>query len=238
MMQSPAHASLLLIEDDADLRLELADYLSASGYDVTTAATVWEAEAALGINFDLLVVDINLPDGSGLELCRRMRSYIRSGIVMCTGLSDRNARIASLKAGADAYLVKPVDPEELDATLSNLHRRISSRRSSMLLPAPLPTQWRMDQVRQTLLGPNGSHIQLNHSEALLLVCVLRSSEQQASRELIFAEFEAAGMPTDGRKLEVLVSRLRSKARQKMHVKLPLQSVYGKGYIFTDHTELI
>jgi two-component system OmpR family response regulator len=238
MMQSPAHASLLLIEDDADLRLELSDYLSASGYAVTTAASVWEAEAALGTHFDLLVVDINLPDGSGLELCRRMRSYIRAGIVMCTGLSDRNARIASLKAGADAYLVKPVDPEELDATLTNLHRRLTSRRSSMLLPAPLPTLWRMDQVRQTLTGPNGRALELNHSEALLLSCVLRSPEQQATREVIFAEFEAAGMPTDGRKLEVLVSRLRIKARQKLAVKLPFQSVYGRGYIFTDHSELI
>jgi DNA-binding response OmpR family regulator len=238
LMELPEKVTLLIIEDDPDLRLELADYLMTSGYEVITAASVKEAEVALIKPFDLMVVDINLPDGSGLELCRRLRPYIRSGIVMCTGLSDRPTRITSLKAGADAYLVKPVDPEELEATLISLRRRISTPSSSMLEPAPLPVQWRIDNVRQTLTGPNGKVLLLNQSEALLLACVLRSVEQHASRDVIFTAFELAGMQSDGRKIEVLASRLRNKVAQSMHVKLQLKSVYGKGYVFTDHAELI
>jgi DNA-binding response OmpR family regulator len=157
---------------------------------------------------------------------------------MCTGLSDRDIRITSLKVGADAYLVKPVDPEELDATLISLHRRISSNQGSILRPAPLPVQWRMDHVRQTLACPNGQTLLLNQSESLLLTCVLRSTEQQASRPSIIAEFGTVGVHSDGRKLEVIASRLRSKVTQKMNIKLPLHSLYGKGYAFTDHAELI
>ena len=68
---------MLIVEDDVDLREELSDYLSTSGYTVTQAGSVSEAELALGDVYDLLILDINLPDGSGLELCRRMRPYIR-----------------------------------------------------------------------------------------------------------------------------------------------------------------
>lgn len=128
--------SVLIVEDDSDLLLELKDYLSAVGYHVTGAGSVAEAEQALASSFDLLVLDINLPDGSGLELCQRMRPYIRSGIVMCTGRSERELRIQSLRDGADAYLVKPVDPQELDAVLGSVHRRVVGVGKSMFRPSP------------------------------------------------------------------------------------------------------
>lgn len=230
--------SILLVEDDIDLRDELSDYLVAAGYMVSGVGSVADAERALSQTFDLLILDINLPDGSGLELCRRVRPYVRSGIVICTGRSERDLRIGGLKDGADAYLVKPVDPQELEATLISLHRRITTVGASLLSQAPLPVQWRLDRMRQTLTGPNGKWTPLNESDCLLLACILQAPQQQATRTAVLAAFDSAGAPSDGRRIEVQVSRLRAKVFDQTGARLPLRSVYGKGYVFTDHAALI
>ena len=230
--------TVLIVEDDTDLRCELSDYLSASDYEVIGVGTMAEAEAALSDVFDLLILDINLPDGCGMELCRRLRPYVRCGIVMCTGRSEREMRINSLRDGADAYLVKPVDPEELEATLISVLRRATSVNNSMLTPAPLPVQWRLDQTRLTLTAPIGTIIKLSQSETLLLASVLNEPNRQASRASLLNAFEGANLPTDGRRIEALISRLRGKVFERTQVQLPLESMYGKGYNFTDHAKLI
>lgn len=234
-----AAPSILFVEDDIDLREELSAYLAGSGYRVQGVGSVLEAEAALAEPYDLLVLDINLPDGNGLELCRRMRPYIRSGIVMCTGRSEQALRIGGLKDGADAYLVKPVDPEELEATLVSVLRRVASADfSPRMMAAALPAPWRLDRKRQTLLTPTGTAIELSAGEALLLECILDEPQQQLSRIALLSAFKAAATPSDGRRLEALVSRLRRKVLDKAGLQLPLQSMYGKGYTFTDHTQVI
>jgi len=229
---------VLIVEDDADLRSELADFLGSSDYEVTAVGSVAEAEDELVNGFELLVLDINLPDGNGLELCRRIRPYFRAGIVMCTGRSERELRIASLLGGADAYLVKPVDPYELDATLVSLLRRSSTHRGTLLAPAPMPAQWRLDCVRQTLTGPRNQSVKLSPSESRLLSGVLRTPGRQISRAELLSGLETAGFPMDGRRLEALISRLRGKVLEKIGLSLPLESVYGKGYTFTDHAEVL
>ncbi len=229
---------VLIVEDDADLRSELADFLGSSDYEVTAVGSVAEAEDELVNGFDLLVLDINLPDGNGMDLCRRIRPYLRSGIVMCTGRSERELRIASLLDGADAYLVKPVDPYELDATLVSLLRRSRTNQGTLLTPAPMPVQWRLDCVRQTLTGPRNQAVKLSPSESRLLSGVLRTPSRQISRAALLSGLETAGFPMDGRRLEALISRLRGKVLEKTGLSLPLESVYGKGYTFTDHGEVL
>ena len=230
---------ILLVEDDTDLRDELAEYLTGCGYRVQGVGSVQAAEAALGESFDLLLLDINLPDGSGLELCRRLRPYLRSGIVMCTGRHERALRIGGLKDGADAYLIKPVDPEELEATLASVLRRVlSANFSPGLLASPLPTLWRLDRKRHILLATNGAAIALSPGETLLLARILEEPQQQLSRLALLSAFKAAGAPSDGRRLEALASRLRRKVLDKSGLQLPLQSVYGQGYSFIDHAQLI
>jgi DNA-binding response OmpR family regulator len=230
--------TVLFVEDDVDLRQELSDYLTAKGYNVTGVSSVAGAEAALVDPFDLLVLDINLPDGSGLELCRRIRPYIRSGIVMCTGRSERELRIGGLKDGADAYLVKPVDPEELEATLVSVSRRIAGATGSLIETAALPLQWRLDHTRQTLTGPNRVTLQLSLVESLLLRCILEGSGKEISRSALIEKLSQSGFPTNGRRIEALISRLRGKVLQTMALRLPLEPVYGKGYRFLDHVESI
>lgn len=230
-------SSLLLVEDDESLRRELSDYLSAVGYGVQAVGSLAAAEPLLHQGFALLLLDINLPDGSGLEFCLRVRPYVRAGIVLMTGRSERGLRIHGLKGGADAYLVKPVDPEELDATLQSVLRRMDARRFSLVGSAPLPVQWRMDHVRMTLSGPNGKVCKLSRGETQLLLALLQAEGQQTSRSDLLASFDASGA-ANGHRVEALISRLRSKVLGELGLELPIQSIYGKGYVFLDHALVI
>ncbi len=232
--------SILLLEDDLDLMDELSDCLWAIGYTVSTANTIAQAEELLAESFDMLVLDINLPDGSGLDLCRRMRPYIRSGIVMFTGRSERELRIQGLKDGADAFLVKPVDPEELEATLISVRRRLSSTQpaSTWLTASTIPVQWRLDRTRHALTGPNNKVCKLSEGEALLLASLLTAPNRQATREALVATFHHLEKSLNGRHIETLVSRLRGKVLVEMGLQLPIESVYGKGYVFSDHALVI
>jgi DNA-binding response OmpR family regulator len=230
--------SILIVEDDEDLRLELSEYLSSVGYTVHGVGTLAAAERVLHQGFALFLLDINLPDGSGMDFCLRVRPYVRAGIVMMTGRSERELRIQGLKGGADAYLVKPVDPEELDATLQSVLRRSTENRFSIVRPAPMPVQWRVDHVRLTLSGPNGQTCKLSKGEALLMAALVLAEGQQISRADLLASFDAQGLASSSRRVEAMISRLRGKVLEEMKLELPIQSVYAKGYAFLDHAQLI
>ena len=230
--------SLLLIEDDPALSLELAEYLRGDGFDVQCASTVHEAEIALTRPFDLLVLDLNLPDGSGVELCNRLRPYIRSGIVICSGRSERSLRFNLLRSGADAYLVKPVDPEELSATLASVLRRVGPAPSSPMQPPSVPAMWRLDRVQQSLEVPSGDPVSLTAPECLLLATLFVQPERFAERQQLLEIFTKQAMPMNGPRLETLVSRLRAKVFSERSLRLPLRAWYGRGYSFAAHAELI
>jgi DNA-binding response OmpR family regulator len=230
--------SVLFVEDDAGLRLELTDYLSNLGYTPRGTDTLAKAEHELQKGCAVLLLDINLPDGSGLDFCTRMRPYVRSGIVMLTGRSERELRLQALRGGADAYLVKPVDPEELEATLFSVMRRRDDSRLSILRPPPLPVQWRLDSVRLSLLAPNGLLCKLSKQEAVLLCALLQAPKQQIARSDLLAAFEVQGLPSNGHRVEALISRLRSKVATDTKLELPVQSVYRQGYAFLDHAKVL
>ena len=234
--------SVLLVEDDHDLCVELATYLANSGFAVRSAGTLAAACAALAQVPNLLVLDINLPDGSGLELFREMPAAARIGIVMCTGRDDRELRIACLRGGADAYLVKPVDPEELEATLLSVHRRVSAsapgRATSLLSPLAIQEPpWHLDVVERVLISPNGVAVLLSAAELLVLKLLFGSEQRFASRESLIEQLDGTADAGSAHRLEALISRLRRKVGDKVGLKLPLRSAYGRGYEFSGHAQL-
>lgn len=230
--------SLLLVEDDAVLRQELADFLRADGFDVHPVAGVQQAEQCLQRPFDLLVLDLNLPDGSGVDLCLRLRPYVRSGIVICSGRSDRELRLSLLRGGADAFLVKPVDPEELSAVLASVLRRVTPAPASPMRHSVPPSMWRLDRVQQRLIVPSGKDVRLTGGESLLLAEVFASPQRIAARDYLLDRFAAENMPIRGPRLETLVSRLRGKVIASCGLRLPLRAQYRRGYEFTALTALV
>jgi DNA-binding response OmpR family regulator len=230
--------SILVVEDDPVFRRELEEYLNGCGYTVKSVGTIAQAEAALADRYDLLFLDINLPDGSGLEFCKRVRPYLVAGIVMCTGRSERELRIDGLHGGADAYLVKPVEPDEIQATLASVLRRVASPVASPMVASSMMLVWTLDPSRQVLSVTGQPDLHLSRRETLLLSELYKSAQQLASRDAIFRMFEDAGSPMTGPSLEVMVSRLRKKVLERTNYQFPLQSNYGEGYVFGGHSRLV
>jgi DNA-binding response OmpR family regulator len=227
--------SVLLVEEDQSR--SMAMFLAKSGFVIRRAASIAQAEALLSEPVDMLVVDLELPDGDGLAFCRRVRSYMSCGVILCLGPSERELRISGLREGADACLVRPVDAEELEATLISVHRRLRSPPSPLLVQ-PLPNPWLLDRERRLLTAPNGASACLNALETLLLQTLFGHPERIAGRDdlvtLLAAEAPGYSMP----RLEALVSRLRAKATGKCAMKLPLVSSYGRGYRFDGHVRML
>ncbi|MEO8524997.1 MAG: response regulator, partial [Caldimonas sp.] len=120
---------LLLIDDDARLASMVADYLGHSGFEVETAGTLAAGRNRLsGSSYDALVLDLMLPDGDGLDLCRELRGESRTRqlpLLMLTARGEPMDRIVGLELGADDYLPKPFEPRELLARVKALLRRAS-----------------------------------------------------------------------------------------------------------------
>ena len=170
---------VLIVEDDAGIATGLAATLKASGYAVDVTSTLALASAALRVEpFDLVLLDLSLPDGDGLDWLRQVR---RSGSVMpVLIMTARDAlpdRVAGLDEGADDYVVKPFEPEELLARMRVALRRSEGRASPLLRHGDLV----VDTADHTVLC-NGESVALRAKELALLLALLRGSGQVLSRQ--------------------------------------------------------
>lgn len=233
-----ANSALIVLEDDHSLREEiLLPGLSDYGFEVTgagTAGTLYRVMMAR--RFDLAVLDINLPDESGLSVVRHLRELLPElGIVMLTANTLREDRIEALNSGVDAYLSKPVDIEELALVLRNLQRRLSEKTSRALPQSPQSGQWHLQSDGWCLASPNGRILALTASER----CVLRRLDQEhghaVSRETLIATLVEDTSEFDPHRLEMLIHRLRKKAGSITGNEraLPLLSSRGAGYLWAD-----
>ena len=233
---SPLSGSLLLVEDDASLGVSLRDFLSHADFSVTWVTSVRAAEEALISPFDLLLTDLRLPDGSGADLCTQVRPRIRSGIVACTGYGDRSQKLNLLHSGVDAYLDKPMDPEELLAVLSSVLRRTSATAPRPAVSPMLPgnthqAPWRLDRVQMLLLAPNGKSVGLSQAECLFLSALFSQADRFMPRQDLISAYAEQDIGMNGPRLETLVSRLRSKVTREGGLQLPVRAWYGRGYSF-------
>ena len=120
---------ILLIDDDVTLGGMVADYLAPAGFRVTSTATARDGEQRLRREtYDLLILDLMLPDGDGLEVCRRIRQTSDVPILMLTARGDAMDRVVGLEIGADDYVAKPVDLRELLARVKAVLRRTAGRK--------------------------------------------------------------------------------------------------------------
>lgn len=220
--------SLLLVEDDPEQREELADFLRASGFAVSEAET---AESALVLleqcRPQLFVLDIGLPGASGVALVDavRQRYGLNVGIVMVTARGFRHDKIEARGAGADDYLVKPIDFDELLVVLRHLLRRLEQT------TAPRPGCWCLEKDGWQLQLPGGDVLPLSEAEFRLLQVLLAAGGAAVDRRAIVAELGHRLDYYDLRRLDVLVSRLRQKVHQQFGLELPLRTVHGVGYAF-------
>lgn len=157
MTLSPPERRALVVEDDPDIRMLLTTLLKREGFLVEEAGTVREGVAAARRGVDLITLDLNLPDGSGLDACALIRPISDAHILMITARSSEIDRLEGLETGADDYIVKPFSPRELVARINSFFRRQDRQRaaSSAAIEADAGERDRAAQVQQSLLPREG-----------------------------------------------------------------------------------
>ena len=242
-----ARPRLAVVEDDAELREKiLLPVLGAAGFEVTGLASALQLYRSWATSpFDLVLLDIGLPDDDGVEIAAHLRQLSPSpGIVIYTGHGHSLDRLRGLRAGADAYLVKPLDMAEVVQTLHNVNARRQAQarpepepapegRQHRTAPAPVPADsggWRLDRQGWSLLAPCGTPVPLNQAERQVLMALAASPGAPVSREALIARLTGDADGFDPHRLEMLVYRLRQKCRQACGEDLPLRAVRGAGYL--------
>ena len=212
---------VLIVEDDTAIATGLAATLRGSGYAVDVTATLALASAALRVEpFDLVLLDLSLPDGDGLDWLRQVR---RTGSVMpVLIMTARDAlpdRVAGLDEGADDYVVKPFEPEELLARMRVALRRSEGRASPVLRHGDLV----VDPAAHTVMR-NGEPVALRAKEFALLLALLRGSGQVLSRQRLEQALYGFDEVLDSNALEVHMHHLRRKLGDGL-----VKTVRGVGY---------
>ena len=219
---------LLLIEDDAALRLTLARQLEADGYRVDQARDGEEGLfLAREYPVDLLIVDLGLPKLNGLTIVQRLRGEGSTlPILILTARASWQDKVVGLEAGADDYLVKPFEYPELAARLKALLRRSLKTASDVLTLGPLSIDLSAQVVRL-----DSTVMELTAFEYRLLEYLVRQRPAVVSRQALSDYLYPHGDDRDSNVLEVLVGRLRRKLDPQGRLN-PIDTVRGRGYRFT------
>lgn len=240
--QSNAHGEVFkalrvaVLEDDPELRdAVLLPGLRDFGFDVTAAGTAAELYRHMVKKaFDLVVLDIGLPDEDGLSVVRHLQELPDLGIVMLTGNHSRNDRVRALREGADAYLAKPADIEVLAATLHSLSRRIRRRvtpEEALEKSANGNARWHLDTGGWCLVSPKGEVITLNAPERGVLNTLAAATGTPVDREALIASVTNDVYNFDPHRLDMLIHRLRRKISNCTDEPVPLLTARGSGYVF-------
>lgn len=233
--------SILLVDDDQEIRELLDTYLSRAGFAVRTTANGAGFREALSaeVGTDLVILDVMLPDEDGFSLCRWIRQHPRMAqvpIIMLTASSDEADRVIGLELGADDYLGKPFSPRELQARIKALLRRsqFASERSERSGEVLGFDDWRLDTVSHRLFHTDGEEVFLSGADFALLKLFLDHPQQILDRDTIGnATRGREPMPLD-RIVDMAVSRLRQRLRDNDKPPRLIRTVRGSGYLLAAH----
>ncbi|MFB9068008.1 response regulator transcription factor [Pseudofulvimonas gallinarii] len=225
----PSPVRIAVAEDDEIFREKvLIPILRKNGYEVAGFPDAGSLYANLGsYTPHIVILDVGLPDESGLAVARRLRVDPSMRILMLTGLREVPDHIRGLTNGADAYLSKPVPEDLLVATVESLVRRLDA-------PEQGPVgQWHTDADGWRLVSPAGRNLDLMALERLLIAELLKNAGTPVDREtLINLLRNDDDADFDPHRLEMIIHRLRRRASGAFGAELPLRAVRGIGYLFT------
>ena len=222
--------TLLIIDDDEGLCAMLVEYVTLEGFSALTAATGPAGLELLSRTpVDLVILDVMLPELSGFEVLRRIRTLGRVPVIMLTARGEEVDRIVGLEMGADDYLAKPFSPRELVARIRAVLRRTPAEGAG----SESAIQWgplRLDlRARRAEVAEND--LELTSAELRILELLVRADTRTVTRdELMLQALGRRLLPTD-RSLDTHVSNLRRKL-QRFTDRVSVQSVRGSGYALT------
>ena len=226
---------VLLIEDDADIRGLLAEFLTREGYDIRALADGRTATQALdAFRPAVVILDLMLPGEDGLSICRRIRQQSRVPIIMLTAKNSDIDRIVGLETGADDYLGKPFNPRELLARIRALLRRTAETAAAGPEPGrKLLGELILDLAGRTLTDATGAPVLLTTSEFDLLACFAERPRRVLSRDQLLDWTRGRQSTPFDRTIDVTISRLRSKLQPVApEVAAAITTVRNGGYLLS------
>lgn len=228
---------IAIVEDDFDLRQSMEECLLAYGYQVWSAGSAETFYRQIVSNpVDLVILDIGLPGEDGLSVAQHLREIAKLGVIVISGRVEVEDRLAGLRAGADCYLTKPVNLDELLANIKALFRRTGAQSTQTVIPNPPTTSWRLDHREWLLFAPNGKFLKLTSSELILMKMLTQAQGEVVSKDNIADKLFKQSVANPDERIAVLISRLRSKVETTLGYSLPIKAVHQVGYVFTESSK--
>lgn len=229
MPDSNRGPSLLLVEDDSELSTSLMLYLESEGFEVTLTENGTDAaeEATRLPGYDLIILDVKLPDQNGFEVLREAREEgVRTPVLMLTGLGDHEEKMRGFQVGADDYLTKPFETEELLARIDALLRREAQVEEET---GTFEVGGLRVNLESKVVQRNGDPVDLTDLEYELLTYLLRRRGRTATREQILRDVWDLPSVVETRTIDRHVNALRDVMEGTEEEEWAIQSVYGIGY---------
>lgn len=224
-----AQAHILVVEDDASLAEWICDYLTENGYEVSlanrgdTAIELIESDRP-----DLVLLDIMLPKKNGLEVCKAVREFYASPILMMTASCDENDEVLGLELGADDYINKPVKPRVLLARIKALLRRTQdSIDQSILVFGGL----HIDQSNKRVSLHN-EEISISNNEFDVLWLLAQQAGKEVSRTDLVSQLRGIEYNGFDRSIDIRISRIRKKLGDDPKKPQKIRTIWAKGYLFS------
>lgn len=236
-----ANASVLVVDDDADVRRMLVEYLGSHDYEVTGVANGGEMRAALERKVpNVVLLDVGLPGEDGLSLARFLRERYPVGIIMVTAADGVVDRVVGLEMGADDYVAKPFDPRELRARLKSVLRRVRDE-ASPGAPAAVRQRLRigrctLDLDARRLIDAEGADVSITAMEFDLLKTFVEHPNKVLTRDRLLTLTRNREWEPFDRSIDIRIARLRRKVEVNPDNPLAIQTVRGAGYMFVPPTD--
>jgi two-component system response regulator RegX3 len=234
-----AHArrTILLVEDEESITTPLAEALERDGFNAEIAHTVADAlERGRSLRPDLVLLDLMLPDGSGLDVCRELRASSNVPIIILSARGEEADRVVGLELGADDYVVKPFSAREVIARIRAVLRRAQAP-GGAAADGPIEIgAVRLDPARRTVTL-DGEPLELARKEFDLLALLMREAGAVVSRERIIEDVWETNWFGSTKTLDVHVSALRKKLDDDPSSSRYLHTVRGVGFRFASPEEL-
>lgn len=229
------HGNILVVDDDAQIRLLVTKFLQRQGYHVFSAPDGQSVgETLIRFTIDAIILDVMLPGSSGIEICKQIRQHSSVPIIMLTARSEEELRVAGLEGGADDYVTKPFSPRELLARLRSVLRRARTLEASgggRDQKKITFDGWMLDTLRRELISPAGALVDLSTGEYNLLVAFLEHANRVLSREMLMELAKTRTSDPFDRTIDVQISRLRRKIEPADDTGQLIKTVRGAGYLF-------
>lgn len=224
---------VVVVEDDLFAAKIISFVLRDKGYDVTTVSSGRQSyDEIVGRETDLVLLDVNLPDCNGFDLCTELRSRRYKGpVIFLTGQCDLTSKIEGFKVGADDYLVKPYEPAELAARADSVVRRYHSADQQALGTVVVVGDSELSMSTFTYSSAIVPPVVLAPTEVRLLECLMRNSGVVLSRGTLIDRTWGYDFVGDTNRVDVYIRRLRNKIESNPAEPTYLQTVRGLGYVF-------